>query len=51
MLAPVFRGDDLVGLVSVHQVGELRDWSSEDVALVEGAVARLEAALGRGESL
>jgi gluconolactonase len=51
MLAPVFRGDDLVGLVSVHQVGELREWTPDEVALVEGAVGRVEAALGRGDSL
>ena len=45
MLAPVFRGDDLIALVSVHQVGELRHWTPEEVALVEGAVERVEAEL------
>jgi sugar lactone lactonase YvrE len=46
MLAPVFRGEDLVGLVSVHQVGELRRWTPDEVSLVERAVERLEAELG-----
>jgi len=47
MLAPVFRGDDLVGLVSIHHVGEPRTWSPDEVALLERAVERLEADLGQ----
>ena len=51
MLAPVFRGEDLVGLVSVHQVDELRSWTSDEIALVERVVERLESDLSRGGSL
>jgi gluconolactonase len=51
MLAPVFRGEDLVGLVSVHQVGELRHWTPDEAAFVERAVERLEAELSRGDSV
>jgi hypothetical protein len=47
MLAPVFRGKDLIGLVSVHHVGEPRHWTPDEVELVERAVERLEAGLSR----
>jgi GAF domain-containing protein len=47
MLAPIFRGDDLVGLVSVHHVGEPRPWTSEEVALLKRAVERLQTELSR----
>ena len=46
MLAPVFRGEDLVGLISVHHVGEPRPWSRDEVALVESTVERLAADFG-----
>ena len=47
MLAPVVRGDQVVGLVSVHHVGEVRRWTPGEIALVERAVKRLEADLSR----
>ena len=47
MLAPVFRGDRLVALVSVHHVGDVRHWTPDEIALVERAVEQLEADLAR----
>jgi len=37
MLAPIVRGADLVGWVSVHYNPSTREWSSEDVAALEAA--------------
>jgi maleate isomerase len=39
MVAPVVRGADMVGWVSVHYNESSREWSSEDVAALEAAVA------------
>ncbi len=39
MVAPVVRGADMVGWVSVHYNPSTREWSSEDVAALEAAVA------------
>ena len=39
MMAPVVRGRDMVGWVSVHCNVSTREWSSEDVAALEAAVA------------
>ena len=50
MLAPVFRGEHLVGLISVHHVGKLRHWTPDEVALVELTVERLEADLSRSDA-
>ena len=39
MVAPVVRGGDMVGWVSVHYNVSTRKWSSEDKAALEAAVA------------
>ncbi len=39
MMAPVVRGADMVGWLSVHYNLSTRDWSSEDVAALEAALA------------
>jgi maleate isomerase len=39
MVAPVVRGADMVGWVSVHDNPSPREWSREDVAALESAVA------------
>ena len=39
MVAPVVRGGDMVGWVSVHYNVSPREWSSEDKAALEAAVA------------
>ena len=39
MVAPVVRGGDMVGWVSVHYNVSTREWSSEDKAALEAAVA------------
>jgi GAF domain-containing protein len=42
MLAPVQRGDEVVGLVSVHYAPGPRRWTAEEIAAVEDIVARVE---------
>jgi GAF domain-containing protein len=42
MLAPVQRGGELVGLVSVHYAPGPRAWTAEDVAALESVLARIE---------
>ena len=39
MVAPVVRGPDMVGWVSVHYNPSPREWTPEDVAAIEAAVA------------
>ena len=39
MVAPVVRGADMVGWVSVHYNVSTREWSREDIAALEAAVA------------
>lgn len=39
MVAPVVRGADMVGWVSVHYNPSVREWTREDVAALEAAVA------------
>ena len=39
MLAPVVRGADMVGWLSVHYNPSTREWSREDVAALEAALA------------
>ena len=39
MVAPVVRGADMVGWVSVHYNVSTREWSSEDKAALDAAVA------------
>ena len=39
MVAPVVRGADMVGWVSVHYNLSTREWSREDIAALEAAVA------------
>lgn len=37
MVAGVFRGDDMIGIVSVHYTKGERAWTGEEVALIEAA--------------
>ena len=37
MIAGVFRGDAMVGIVSVHFTRGARTWSAEEVAMIESA--------------
>jgi maleate isomerase len=39
MVAPIVRGADMIGWVSVHYNRSTREWTSEDVAALERAVA------------
>ena len=45
MLAPVVREDRLAGVVSVHYAAGPRDWSSEDVAVLQEAAERVRRGL------
>ena len=45
MLAPIVREDRLVGVISVHYAPGPRDWSSENVAVLQEAVERVQRAL------
>ena len=45
MLAPIVRDDRLVGVISVHYAPGPRDWSSENVAVLQEAVERVQRAL------
>ena len=42
MLAPIVRDDRLAGVISVHYAPGPRDWSSEDVAVLQEAVERVQ---------
>jgi maleate isomerase len=49
MLAPVVRGDRLVGIVAVHELRGPRHWTAEDIAALELAVKQVGQLLeGRG---
>jgi maleate isomerase len=45
MMAPVVRGDKMVGWISVHYNPSARDWSAEDVAALEAALAATHEAM------
>jgi len=42
MLAPIVREDRLVGVISVHHALGPRDWSSEDVAVLQEAIEHVQ---------
>lgn len=46
MLGPLVRGEELLGIVSVHQGGGPRAWEASDVERLERTVERVLAALG-----
>jgi maleate isomerase len=48
MLAPLVRGDRLVGIVSVHHAGWPRKWTEAEVAALVAAAARVLADLDAG---
>ena len=50
MVAGVFRGADMVGIVSVHYTRGARSWSDREVAMIESACAEVLAILGRFEA-
>ncbi|MGE3625834.1 MAG: GAF domain-containing protein [Hyphomicrobiales bacterium] len=45
MLAPIVRGDKLVGWISVHENRKTRNWQPDHVALLEAAVDEVHAVL------
>jgi len=45
MLAPVVRGGEVVGLVSVHYAPGPRQWTEDEISAVEEIVERVERAL------
>lgn len=45
MVAPVFRDDELVGIVSVHYAPGVREWTPEDIAAIEHAADEVRAQL------
>ena len=47
MLAPVFRGGEVVGWLSVHYNPSVRDWTNEDVAALRQAATRVGEELDR----
>jgi maleate isomerase len=49
MLAPIVREDRLEGVISVHYAPGPRDWSSEDVAVLQEAVERVRRELGTSQ--
>jgi maleate isomerase len=48
MLAPLVHGGDLVGWVSVHEVGREREWEADEVAVLETAAGEALAVLTAG---
>ncbi|MCU1530090.1 MAG: hypothetical protein JWP75_3853 [Frondihabitans sp.] len=46
MLGPLLAGDDLIGTVSVHEVGRTRHWTEADLATLETAVVAVEGLIG-----
>lgn len=51
MVAGVFRGDDLIGLVSVHYAKGTREWTDEEVAMIERACDEVRVILDELEGL
>jgi GAF domain-containing protein len=47
MLGPLLDGDELLGTVSVHEVGGTRVWSAADADALDAAVARVHGVWGR----
>jgi maleate isomerase len=47
MLAPIVRDDHLVGIISVHHAATPRDWSPQEICLLERAAAEVATALDR----
>ena len=45
MMAPVVRGDRMMGWISVHYNPSTREWSREDVAALEAALAETHTVL------
>ncbi len=45
MVAGVFRGDDMVGIVSVHYTNGARAWSDDEVVMIERACEEVRAIL------
>ena len=45
MMAPVVRGDKMVGWISVHYNPSTREWSRDDVAALEAALAETHTAM------
>jgi GAF domain-containing protein len=48
MLAPIVRGSELIGLVSVHYTPSPRHWTSEETEALDRAANVIEVALGEG---
>jgi GAF domain-containing protein len=41
LLGPLFRGEELIGTISVHQMGGPREWSETEIQALTAAVARV----------
>lgn len=50
MVAGVFRGADMVGIISVHHTRGARSWSDEEVAMIESACDDVLAILDKLEA-
>ena len=50
MVAGVFRGAEMVGIVSVHYTRGARAWSDDEVAMIESACAEVLAILDKLEA-
>ncbi len=51
VVAPLFAGDELVGSISVHQVGRTREWSEQDLAAIARAGALVQRMVGQWPSI
>lgn len=50
MVSGVFRGNDLIGIVSVHYTAGERHWSEDEVAMIERAAGEVRGILDRLDS-
>jgi methyl-accepting chemotaxis protein PixJ len=51
MVAPLIAGDDLVGLICVHQCSEPRQWAAEEIDLLQQISVQIGYALSQGRLL
>ncbi len=50
MLGPVLRGEQLIGIVSVHYTPGSRHWTDEEIRALNRAVRAVELAVDRGQT-
>jgi len=51
MVCGVFRGDDLVGIVSVHYTKGIRTWADDEIAMIERAADDVLAVLDQVDAI